>query len=399
MAYVERCGQVWRAHWRLEEGRFASKSGFATRRAAQRYADEREAGARLWPRLRVEPGLTVGEWWLRWFPVQDLAPATLETYAQQYRRHVHPRFGDRALSEVTGLDLAGFARQLREGGLAPSTVTVVLSVVRDLLVDAAAEGLIPSVPAVRLRSRRHGAGAPVRPGVAVGVETVPAIGARLPEQEALMALVALFTGMRWGEVCGMRNRFLHLPGTPVGGDRVAVAGVGRYQPDAMFGAVHEDVHAHRFFASPKGGCGRMIDLPAFLAGRLAERCAAAGGLDLLFANRCGEPVRHSDFLRRWRPACDGTAERVARDGRLLARAMPPVFPGLRLHDLRHSHKTLLTDLGVPEVLQDERLGHHPPGTRTTYAHATTAMRTTMLQGLQRVWQDATAQPHTGGVGP
>jgi hypothetical protein len=68
--------------------------------------------------------------------------------------------------------------------LAPSTVTVVLSVVRDLLVDAAAEGLIPSVPAVRLRSRRHGAGAPVRPGVAVGVETVLAIGARLPEQEA-----------------------------------------------------------------------------------------------------------------------------------------------------------------------------------------------------------------------
>jgi hypothetical protein len=63
-------------------------------------------------------------------PPQDLAPATLETYAQQYRRHVHPCFGDRAFAEITALDLAGFARRLRAQGLAPSTVTMVLSVIR-----------------------------------------------------------------------------------------------------------------------------------------------------------------------------------------------------------------------------------------------------------------------------
>lgn len=168
-------------------GRYASRSGFATKRAAQQYADEREASARLWPGLRVEPGLSVGEWWLRWFPAQDLAPATLETYAQQYRRHVHPCFGDRALAEITGLDLVGFARRLRAQGLAPSTVTVVLGVIRDLLADAATEGLIPVAPAARLRLRRNGAGAPIRPGIAVGIEEVLAVCARLPRQEALMA--------------------------------------------------------------------------------------------------------------------------------------------------------------------------------------------------------------------
>ena len=69
MAHVERCGRVWRAHWSSgDAGRYASRSGFATKRAAQHYADEREASARLWPGVRVEPGLTVGEWWLRWFP-------------------------------------------------------------------------------------------------------------------------------------------------------------------------------------------------------------------------------------------------------------------------------------------------------------------------------------------
>ena len=148
---------MWRAHWSTgEAGRCGSRSGFATKRAAQRYADGRESSARLWPGLRVEPGLSVGEWWLRWFPAQDLAPATLETYAQQYRRYVPPCFVERTLAEITGLDLVGFARGLRGHGLAPSRVTVVLSVIRDLLVDAAAEGLIPVAPAVRLRLRRTG---------------------------------------------------------------------------------------------------------------------------------------------------------------------------------------------------------------------------------------------------
>jgi hypothetical protein len=116
------------------------KSGFAGKRAAQQYAQEQELAVRLWPRLRVEPRLMVGDWWLRWFPAQDLAPATLENYAQQYRRHVHPRFGQRALAEITGLDLSEFVRRLREAGLAPSSVTVVQSVIRDLLPDAFSRG-------------------------------------------------------------------------------------------------------------------------------------------------------------------------------------------------------------------------------------------------------------------
>jgi integrase len=391
VAYVERCGRVWRAHWLTGEGsRYASRSGFPTKRTAQQYADEREASARLWPGLRVEPGLSVGEWWLRWFPAQDLAPATLESYAQQYRRHVHPYFGERALAEITGLDLAAFARHLRAQGLAPSTVTVVLSVIRDLLVDAAAEGLIPVAPAVRLRLRRNGAGAPVRPGIAVGAEEVLSVCARLPRQESLMALVAFFTGMRWGEVCGMGSRFLHLPGAWAGRARTDVDGAGWYQVDAAVGAVHEDVHARRFFGPPKGGYGRALDLPPFLMGLLAEHRSTTGGADLLFANRRGEPIRNSDFLRRWRPACDGASQRLASDGRVLAAPVAPLCPGLRFHDLRHSHKTLLTELGVPEVLQDERLGHHPPGMRTAYAHTTTAMRTTMLEALERTWLHTSA---------
>jgi integrase len=150
-------------------------------------------------------------------------------------------------------------------------------------------------------------------------------------------------------------------------------------------SVHEDVHSRRFFGPPKGGCGRSIDLPLFLADHLARHAERIGDRDLLFVNRRGAPIRHTDFLRMWRPACDGGFPRYGRDGRILEPAKPPICLGLRFHDLRHTHKTMLIELDVPEVLQDERLGHHPPGMRTVYAHTTPAMRTTMIAGLEMLW--------------
>jgi hypothetical protein len=38
-----------------------------------------------------------------------------------------------------------------------------------------------------------------------------------------------------------------------------------------------------------------------------------------------------------------------------------VYLGLRFEDLQHTHKTMLIELGVSDVLQDERLGHRPTG--------------------------------------
>ena len=103
------------------------------------------------PRRPGELAVTVEEWWDRWFPAQDLAPATLEAYAQQYRHHIAPRFADLPIGQVTGLDLAGFSRDLRGRGLSRSSMTVIMSVLRDLLGDAAAESLIPAAPKMPAR--------------------------------------------------------------------------------------------------------------------------------------------------------------------------------------------------------------------------------------------------------
>ena len=117
------------------------------------------AGASGWSARRGPSGMTVGEWWARWYPAADLAPSTLEAYAQQCRRHVGPRFAAARLDEVTALELSRFARSLREQGLAPSSVAVAMTVIRDLLVDAATEELI-RVARPRGRCARAGRVAP-----------------------------------------------------------------------------------------------------------------------------------------------------------------------------------------------------------------------------------------------
>jgi integrase len=269
-------------------------------------------------------------------------------------------------------------------------VTVVISVLRDLLGDAAAEGMIQTAPVMPGRGRARHAPVFVRPGRALELATVLRACARLDQQSALMVLVAVFTGMRWGEVSAMRCAFLHVP-EPGAAD--APGQRAWYEVDARLGAVHEDVHARRFFGPPKGGHGRVVDLPPFLAALLARHVRATGGRELLFVNSRGEPIRHSDWLGRWHRACDGTATRGV--GRR-QRAGP--CPGARFHDLRHSHATMLAELGVPEVLRDDRLGHHPPGVRALYTHTTTPMRAAMIQALESLWQEAAAHTEAEAAG-
>ena len=83
------------------------------------------------------------------------------------------------------------------------------------------------------------------------------------------------------------------------------------------------------------------------------------------------------------------------DGGELLKDLPQPLPGLTFHGLRHSHKTLLIELGVPEVLQCERLGHAQPGVPGLYSHVAGPVRATMLRALQQRWEQPVTQAGVG----
>jgi hypothetical protein len=63
----------------------------------------------------------------------------------------------------------------------------------------------------------------------------------------------------------------------------------------------------------------------------------------------------------------------------------PIKDGLTRHGLRHGHRTLLEELGVPKVLIDERMGHEDGSVSALCTHITDSMRAAMVDGLTDVW--------------
>jgi integrase len=159
------------------------------------------------------------------------------------------------------------------------------------------------------------------------------------------ALLAATTGMRRGELLALRWRDVDL--------EAAELRVTRSADEVPGKAVA--------FKRTKTGKGRSVALMAATVTCLkahhkqqaAEKLAAKVWHDrgLVFPNRHGDPWRPSTFSVLWgRQAAVATA-------------------GVRFHDLRHTHATLLLRAGVPVDAVSKRLGHATPVvTMQVYAH-------------------------------
>lgn len=124
----------------------------------------------------------------------------------------------------------------------------------------------------------------------------------------------------------------------------------------------------------KGKRARVVNLDAdMLEGLRAWRLTHAGiALSfvrddaLIFGGLDGKHLHPERFSAR-------VFEKQAQCRRALGDAAPPA---IRLHDLRHTHATLLLKAGVPVKVVSERLGHASVMiTLETYAHVMPGMQT------------------------
>jgi integrase len=390
MAYAVNIGSSWQARWQTAELRADgrpkedSKAGFRKKREALTYAEDQEAAIRAgtWidPKAGTKP---LGEWWTTWIAAQDRKPNTIESYTQQYTKHVAPRWGNTPLNAIRPILMDAWLKEIRST-LGASTMTIITTVLRGMLEDAQFNNLIGRSP---MPPKKRGAastkGAPPRPGVVIPLETIERILVSLAsDADRVIVLLALFTGMRWSEIVGMRTRHLML----------SSAGT-QYYIDPQTGAVHEDASAKRDYGPPKSGPGRLVDFPPFLAELVRLHIATLGDSpDALFLNRNGTLVGYDTWMQtRWRRVCDGRAAEVLASGRV-REAVPGAGPGLVFHDLKHTHAAMMDDLGTHTAMRHYRLGHVIPGAPGVYSHPTPAMRADLVAGLQRVWEEWRSAP-------
>ncbi|OIV36078.1 LacI family transcriptional regulator [Mangrovactinospora gilvigrisea] len=66
----------------------------------------------------------------------------------------------------------------------------------------------------------------------------------------------------------------------------------------------------------------------------------------------------------------------------------PIARGLTPHGLRHTHRSLMEQLGTEKVLMDERMGHSDGSVSARYAHVTPAMRARLMDGITGMWTES-----------
>jgi integrase len=328
---------------------------------------DREAAERLARRLAAERqgrddevrALTFGAYLTgQWLPGKRLvlATSTYRGYQRNIQRHILPAIGTVGLRRLRPQHLEALYRKMltpnaTRAALAPKTVYEVHLVIRGALSDAVRRGLLHRNVALIAHAPRLRSIPKIEQQAWTAEELQTFLRAAAGHHLFPALWLAAATGVRRSELLGLHWGDIDFKKRRMSINRGLVA-------------VGYELHESR---GKTANSRRPIDLDtttiavlrAWRAWQAAEY--AAVGIDdegWVFTDADGQPVHPHAISQAF--------ERIARRARV---------PVIRLHDLRHTHGTLLIKEGVPVKVVSERLGHaNIAFTIETYQHVLPGMQ-------------------------
>jgi integrase len=272
--------------------------------------------------------------------------ATRDEYRRDLERYAYPQLGGKAVTAINPRDVSNWIAWLcnqrvkrSKRTLSDASIRRIIAPVRSCLATAKREGLVRSNPV-------DGAALPHRPQIREGEakdvraltrEQLDAFLRVVRPEHWLMFRFLAATGLRWSELIELRWRDLSLDTLPpkVQVRRARVRGTVK-PPKTKHGV-------------------RDIPLESTVVRKLRERRGQtqADGDQLVFPNRDGSALDHSNMLRRvLRPAAEEADA-----------------PWAGFHTFRHTCASLLLSTGRNAKQVQHWLGHHSPTfTLERYGH-------------------------------
>ncbi|MDX6307176.1 MAG: hypothetical protein QOI06_222 [Nocardioidaceae bacterium] len=333
----------------------------------------------------VSNKVTVGEYLAEWLDGLRKEPSTVSSYRKNVRLHLTPHIGALRLEQLTGTRLTKLYRQLEtsgrvdgQGGLSPRTVRYVHTIVHSALGAAVRTGLLARNPADKADppSAKSAASPEMRYWSAEELRGFLDWSAARDDELHVAWLLLAMTGMRRGEALSLRWSDVDW-------------NAGRVSVQRALSLIRNKGEGEQLLIGPpKAGRPRVVDLDPGTVAALKAHRAARGAIALSLArddayvlgNLDGSP-RHPERFSRSFTTCVAAARRDRGEDTL---------PAIRLHDVRHTHASLLLRAGTPVKVVSERLGHaNPTITLGTYAH--------VMPGMQREAADRFAALLQGGA--
>ena len=345
------------------------KRGFTTQAEAAVALDEARRAIEMGGHLFDVEHLTFLEYldlWLDGLPSTDVKARTISDYRNETRRYIRPHVGDVKLTKLTPLHLERLYRTLlAEGGmngrpLSPKTVLRVHRVIRKAIGDAERKGIVQRNVA-RLADKPSTSQLDTERPAWTPEELRTFLDAAEGHELFPLFRLGALTGMRRGELCGLRWEDVDLAGRTlrVRQTLAMINGTPKVEP-------------------PKSRRSRRtIDIDD----KTAEILRSHRRQQLEAAEFVGEGWQESGYVFR---TVIGTAQHpdnVSKRFTALVRTIDVSY--LTLHGLRHTHATHLLAMGKNPRMVSERLGHADVAfTLQVYGH--------VLPGHQREAAEAAA---------
>ena len=337
-SYTTRKGRRYRVRWRDLDRKSREKAGFKRQEAETFAAQIRlslEDGSYVQPSAGKETISKRGASRLKTRRA-TLKPSSWRAEESTWRIHVEPTWGSRAIGKIRPSDVREWVAELVEKGASPTTVARAHGILSGILQEAVDDRLIHSNPAAGVPLPRK-APAPRAYLTHEQVERL-ARATRTPMHATIVRTLA-YTGLRWGELAGLRVKHVNEVRRRFNIEENAVANGGNIA-----------------VGTPKTHERRSVPYPKFLNEEINALIAGKGPEGILFG----------DGLTHLRPSNsrDGWFVKAVRR----CQQDDPHFPTVTPHGLRHTAASLAISSGAHVKAVQRMLGHASAAmTLDTYA--------------------------------
>jgi integrase len=315
---------------------------FATKKAAEVWLTMQESEIKRGDWLDPTAGaVPFAKYAADWLDQRQLSPKTAQLYELLLRLHLCPTFGEMGIRDIRQEHVRAWrTAELKTGPqhqppFGPVTVAKAYRLLRAILNTAVIDKRIRENPCQIKGADKESS--PERP--VISVPEVYRLADAIEPRYRSLVLLATFGNMRWGELAGLRRRYLDLDGRCV----------------RIVETVHE--FGQLIKSTPKSEASkRKIILPDLIIPELQRHLdmySAPGPDGFVFVGVKGGQLRRSNFSKPW--------------ARALARADLP--SDLHIHDLRHTGNTLAAEAGASLGELMNRMGHSSTRAARIYLHA------------------------------